>query len=139
MKVIMKQILLASLMVMGASVVAAQVSVDPGLSTHNYKHPNKAKKAAKEKNSFEVPTLSAVKKQENAKMTHRVVTPKYTTRHSTLVAAHPVEGSGVKLNPMKAPGNYKAGSANAKKDLTEVSSEGYTSSKDSLKNQGVSY
>jgi hypothetical protein len=130
MKTILKGLLLAAgvAISIGAN---AQVKVDPGVSTHNYKHPAKAKRAASEKDSFEVPTLSEVKKQENAKMTHKVVTPKYSTRHAALVAERPVEGKGVNINPMKSPENYKTGRQPlAARDDDAVPSS-FTSAKDS--------
>ncbi len=128
MKTILKGFLFAAIVTICVD-ANAQVKADPGVSTHNYKHPAKAKRAASEKDSFEVPTLSEVKKQENAKMTHKVVTPKYSTRHATLVAEKPVEGKGVNVNPMKSPENYKTGKQSAApKD--DDAPESFTSAKD---------
>src|SRR5690606_29850321 len=112
MKRIVKGMLLVMLAVATGG-VQAQVQVDPGVAPNNYKHANKAKKAKAQKVTMEVPTLSHVEKQENAKMTHKTVAPKYAKRHATLVTARPVEGSGVKLNPMASPDNYKAGKPSA--------------------------
>lgn len=86
----------------------AQVQVDPGISPNNYKHPNKAKKAQAAQQTVEVPTLEQVKKQEAESEGHKIVTPKYAKRPATLVVAQPSEESGVQVNPMKSPANYKA-------------------------------
>lgn len=108
MRTVLKGILLAAVIAVSTE-VNAQVKADPGVSSHNYKHPNKAKKAGSEKNTVEVSTLSEVQKQEDAKTTHKVSTPKYKKRHATLTTTKQAEGSGVKVNPMKSSGNYKAG------------------------------
>lgn len=108
MKFRIKGMLFAALMAAAAG-AQAQVQVDPGVASNNYKHPNKAKKARAQQEALEVPTLSHVEKQENAKMNHKIVTPKYAKRHATLIADKPVEGGGVKVNPMTSPDNYKAG------------------------------
>jgi hypothetical protein len=92
-----------------------KVQVDPGVSVHNYKHPNKAQKAkvqANEGTSVQVPSIGTVERVTNARDRRKVRhTPKYANRPAAL--AVPVSGSseGTQLNPLKSPRNYKTNAA----------------------------
>lgn len=88
-----------------------KVKVDPGISVHNYKHPNKAAKARKIQEETQPrrfrSRVGIVRRSTNApapQATHE--TPKYARRSGWLFfrrSTTPV----TKLNPLTNPGNYK--------------------------------
>ncbi|TDE17589.1 hypothetical protein [Dyadobacter psychrotolerans] len=109
------------LAVFGTVAVNAQ-SVDAGISTHNYKHPNKAAKAAAKKGpGVTVATTNTV--QNNYKMQNRGsinTMPKYAERPASLIVIKSYEKEGVDINPLVSPRNYKTPNKSAAKSNLEV-------------------
>lgn len=87
----------------------AQSIVDPGVSVHNYKHPNKAAKAkARRGNDVTVNNLKTVEtysKHQNSR--YASSTPKYAPRPVTLVVTKRYNVEGIEINPLLSPRNYK--------------------------------
>ncbi|GAB3171327.1 hypothetical protein [Telluribacter humicola] len=89
----------------------SKVQVDPGVSVHNYKHPNKAQKAKQlndDRTTVEVPSVGLVERVTTARQRGKVRhTPKYANRPASLVV--PVDGTkdDSQINPLNSPGNYK--------------------------------
>lgn len=104
-------ILIAVILVnLGAMTVKAQSIVDPGISTHNYKHPQKAAKANQnERNIIRVENLNTVesnyKKQNQDKLWN--TTPKYAPRPAALTIDDKYQEEKVNINPLVSPRNYK--------------------------------
>ena len=97
-------VLLYSLSVVEAS---AQSKVDKGYSVHNYKHPNKAKKA---NHAFTVSTQdheTAQLADKNNSKKHETNTPKYATRTRVAVVERESLNENVALNPLNSSSNYK--------------------------------
>ena len=88
----------------------AQSMVDPGISVHNYKHPNKAAKA-KAMNADKTIRVASIGSVEGSyKRQNRnsyVTTPKYAPRPATLVFSRTYQKEGVNINPLSSPRNYK--------------------------------
>ena len=88
----------------------AQSNIDAGISTHNYKHPNKAAqaKSMSSKKTVRVANLATVeghyKRQNRGTM---ITTPKYAPRPAALVVVRTAEKEGNDLNPLLSPRNYK--------------------------------
>jgi len=99
------------LAVFGTFAVNAQSIVDPGVSVHNYKHPNKAAKAktVQEDKSVRVANMNTVegyyKRQNRGKSLSS--TPKYAPRPASLVVVKTYQKEGVDINPLVSPRNYK--------------------------------
>jgi hypothetical protein len=91
-----------------SSQVSAQSIVDPGISVHNYKHPNKAAIAKQSRPAVQVATMKTV---ENAgkyqRSRYMSSTPKYAPRPATLVVMREYKVEGVDINPLISPRNYK--------------------------------
>ncbi|WP_031527987.1 hypothetical protein [Dyadobacter crusticola] len=87
----------------------AQSIVDPGISVHNYKHPNKAAEAkAKKTNTVQVANLKTVERTgKYQRSKYMSSTPKYAPRPATLVVMRDYKVEGVQLNPLTSPRNYK--------------------------------
>ncbi|KQS28150.1 hypothetical protein [Dyadobacter sp. Leaf189] len=87
----------------------AQSIVDPGISVHNYKHPNKAAAAkANRKNTVEVANLKTVERAgKYQRSKYMSTTPKYAPRPATMVVMREYKVEGVQLNPLTSPRNYK--------------------------------
>jgi len=111
----------------------AQSLVDPGISTHNYKHPQKAAKAKVLENGSKsirvanINTAEAFYKHQNRR--NLITTPKYAVRPATLVVIRSYEEEGNDLNPLLSPRNYKTPTNNQVKRNWEVAD--YTNSPDS--------
>ena len=101
-----------------AIIVAASISftakaqsnqVDPGISTHNYKHPNKAAKARTQRTDeivvSNINTIETYSKQQNSRYVS--TTPKYAPRATPLVFERTYQKEGVDINPLISPRNYK--------------------------------
>jgi hypothetical protein len=122
------------LAVFGTIAVNAQSIVDPGVSVHNYKHPNKAAKAktVQDDKTIRVANMNTVegyyKRQNRGKSV--TSTPKYAPRPASLVVVKTYQKEGVDINPLVSPRNYKTPqSATVTKPNTEVAD--YYSPKDS--------
>ncbi|HEV7350417.1 hypothetical protein [Telluribacter sp.] len=111
-------VIIAAVFVFAATSSYAQRAnqVDPGVSVHNYKHPNKAQKAKQQGEatgtSVQVPSLGLVERVTTARERGQVRhTPKYANRPAAL--AVPVYGpkEGVRTNPLTSPQNYKTNPA----------------------------
>lgn len=93
----------------------SQVQVDPGVSVHNYKHPNKAQKARQindDRATVEVPSIGLVERVTTARERKKVRhTPKYANRPAALVVPVGGEKEGSTINPLNSPRNYKTRSA----------------------------
>ena len=87
----------------------AQSIVDPGVSVHNYKHPNKAAKAKAKRGSdavvYNMKTVESYSKHQNSRYVS--TTPKYAPRPVTLVITKRYIPEGVDINPLISPRNYK--------------------------------
>jgi hypothetical protein len=82
--------------------------VDPGISTHNYKHPNKAAKARSVESTITVPNINTVEKSvRNPRRGYASTTPKYTARPGTLVITKTFEKEKSPINPLLSSRNYK--------------------------------
>lgn len=84
---------------------------DPGVSIHNYKHPNKARKAKQENSEgVSVRTMDylTAKRLETIRGKAKGSTmPKYARRYPALsVRTEPVDRS-YEINPLNSPQNYK--------------------------------
>lgn len=84
--------------------VAQSNQVDPGISTHNYKHPNKAK-AAKKQSTGNTVTVATIQQGTPNNM------PKYASRPASLVVATPGVEKETQINPLVADRNYKTSNA----------------------------
>jgi hypothetical protein len=87
-----------------------KVKVDPGVSVHNYKHPNKAAKARKMQEvrprRFRS-RVGIVRHSTNAPLPQEQhETPKYARRSGWLFFKR-TSTPATKLNPLTNPGNYK--------------------------------
>ncbi|MBE9462986.1 hypothetical protein ACFP1I_14705 [Dyadobacter subterraneus] len=91
------------------AVKAQSTLVDPGMSTHNYKHPNKAAKAKALKNDgivvSNINTIESYSKQQNSRYVS--TTPKYAPRATPLVVTRTYKKEAVDINPLISPRNYK--------------------------------
>ena len=91
------------------AVQAQSTIVDPGMSTHNYKHPNKAAKAKALKNDgivvSNINTIESYSKQQNSRYVS--TTPKYAPRATPLVVTRTYKKEAVDINPLISPRNYK--------------------------------
>lgn len=89
--------------------VAQSNQVDPGVSTHNYKHPNKAAKAKASRTDevvvSNINTIETYSKQQNSRYVSS--TPKYAPRATPLVVSRKYQKEGVDINPLASPRNYK--------------------------------
>ena len=87
----------------------AQSIVDPGVSVHNYKHPNKAAKAKARRGNdvavYNLKTVETYSKHQNSRYVSN--TPKYAPRPVTLVVTKRYNVEGVEINPLLSPRNYK--------------------------------
>ena len=105
-----------------SSVNAQSSLVDPGLSTHNYKHPNKAAKAKAQKTDgivvSNINTIENYSKQQNSRYVS--TTPKYAPRATPLVVTRTYRKEGVDINPLISPRNYKTPNMNEKSVNSEV-------------------
>jgi len=94
-----------------AGSLKAQSIVDPGVSTHNYKHPQKAAKAKayengrKEIRVANINTVETFYKRQNKGVVNS--TPKYAPRPATLVVTRSFEKEEGGINPLLSPRNYK--------------------------------
>lgn len=99
--------------IFSASLVQAQSksSVDPGISTHNYKHPNKAAQARESETKIRVSNLGTVERYvKNRRSGYSSSTPKYAVRPASLVLIRTSPKEGLALNPLTSPRNYKTSS-----------------------------
>ncbi|KAA6439876.1 hypothetical protein FEM33_09895 [Dyadobacter flavalbus] len=97
---------------LGTMDVKAQSIVDPGVSTHNYKHPQKAAKAKANQNASQiirVPNLKTIESDYKRHNQGRYVntTPKYAPRPAALIVTRKYQKEGVDINPLISPRNYK--------------------------------
>jgi hypothetical protein len=99
------------LAVFGTVAVSAQSVIDPGVSVHNYKHPNKAAKAktVQEDKAIRVANMNTVESYYKRQNRGRNVstTPKYAPRPASLVVVKSYQKEGVDINPLVSPRNYK--------------------------------
>ena len=80
----------------------AQTLTDPGISSHNYKMPNKAKMAGL---STQQIVLTKQSFKADLKTAHQ--TPKYAARPATIIASKRQKVTNV-INPLNSVANYKA-------------------------------
>lgn len=110
---------------LGSSLVQAQSIIDPGVSVHNYKHPNKAAKAKAADNSpktirvASINTVESFYKRQN-RNTNVTTTPKYAPRPATLVVTKTYEKEAVNINPLLSPRNYKTSNVLQNKENLET-------------------
>ena len=101
----------------------AQSIVDPGVSVHNYKHPNKAAQAkaiSGNKNAVRVPTLGTVEQYgKYSRIRSGSNTPKYAPRPAALVVTRNYKAEGVDINPLVSPRNYKTPNIEPRKDTAQ--------------------
>ena len=94
---------------------SAQSIVDPGVSVHNYKHPNKAAQAKVKQKKVEVATISSVERSGRFQRgKYMSTTPKYAPRPATLVVVRDYKVEGIEINPLLSPRNYKTPNLNLK-------------------------
>lgn len=103
--------------------VKAQSSiVEPGISTHNYKHPNKAAKAKTLKNDGivvnNINTIESYSKQQNSRFVS--TTPKYAPRATPLIVTRTYKKEAVDINPLISPRNYKTPNTSERSSSQDV-------------------
>lgn len=106
-----------------SGVVKAQSSiVDPGISTHNYKHPNKAAKAKTLKNDGivvnNINTIESYSKQQNSRYVS--TTPKYAPRATPLIVTRTYKKEAIDINPLISPRNYKTPNTSERSSSQDV-------------------
>ncbi|KAA6439231.1 hypothetical protein FEM33_13215 [Dyadobacter flavalbus] len=124
----MKKATVLSALILTAGLFSMQAKsqsiVDPGVSVHNYKHPNKAAKAKAleaDRNTVRVPSLGTVERY--SKQQHRQhisTTPKYAPRPAALVVTRRYNVEGVEINPLNSPRNYKTPHNKVKVSNSEI-------------------
>jgi len=127
-----KALFFAIIFTAGAAVANAQSIVDPGVSVHNYKHPNKAaqaKKSQKANKSVAVYNLNTVEAYSKQQYRNRSTTPKYAPRPATLVVTKRYNVEGIEINPLLSPRNYKTPTNSGSSNNTQVAN--YYNSADS--------
>jgi len=110
-------VVLSATLLINKSVAQSSSQVDPGISTHNYKHPNKAAKAkAQRTDEVVVSNINTIETYNSKQPNTRYVstTPKYAPRTTPLVVTRTYQKEGVEINPLVSPRNYKT-SGNADK------------------------
>ncbi|CAG5069218.1 hypothetical protein DYBT9623_01954 [Dyadobacter sp. CECT 9623] len=112
----------------------AQSIVDPGVSVHNYKHPNKAAQAKTKQPKVQVATINTV--ERNGKFQrgkYMSTTPKYAPRPATLVVVRDYKVEGIEINPLLSPRNYKTPNLNTENNRNADQMADYVDqSKDSV-------
>lgn len=101
----------------------AQSIVDPGISTFNYKHPNKAAEAKAKganKNTVRVASFNTIEKYSKHQKAFVSTTPKYAPRPVALVVTREYKSEGVNINPLTSPRNYKTPSISVTKDTAQM-------------------
>lgn len=92
----------------------SRVKVDPGVSVHNYKHPNKAAKARKMQEAVTRrfgSRVGIVRRSTNAPSLHVPhETPKYARRSGWIFFKRPTNNV-TRLNPLTNPAHYKVNMA----------------------------
>jgi hypothetical protein len=119
---------------LAAAPVVAQNSsiVDPGVSTHNYKHPNKATKARQTESQVRVPSINTVERYGKMRQNGRTSnTPKYAPRPATLVVVKTSQQEETHLNSLTSTRNYKTSQSHGKGQNTALANS-YEVSKDSI-------
>ena len=118
MKKITYSIALATGLLLLAFTTQAQsrVSVDPGISVNNYKHPNKARKAK----SMQTETGQAAAIVEPRLGNRFSNTPKYANRPGARVFLGTESGRDVHLNPLNDSNHYKTPANATKSEDTDV-------------------
>jgi hypothetical protein len=92
----------------GSVVAQNKTIVDPGVSTHNYKHPNKAAKASESQNEIRVPSQNTVERYSKMRYSGpKTSTPKYAPRPAALVVVRTTEKEDALVNPLTSSRNYK--------------------------------
>ncbi|PWJ59018.1 hypothetical protein CLV98_103391 [Dyadobacter jejuensis] len=122
-----KQTYLAALVlgtgILLANIAMAQSQVDSGISTHNYKHPNKAAKAkVNQATTVNVATFKTIERYGKAGANKSAVssTPKYAPQPKALVVLRSYEPTKLLLNPLQSDGHYKTQISNQKSNDTSI-------------------
>ncbi|TDB64602.1 hypothetical protein [Arundinibacter roseus] len=110
-----------------ANAQSNKVTVDPGISVNNYKHPNKARQAKAMTAETEGTTANAI--VEPRKGNRFNGTPKYANRPGSKVFLGTEPGKDFHLNPLNAPGHYKTPSNGARNEEAEIRLAGKNQSK----------
>lgn len=103
--------------------VQAQNITDPGVSSNNYKHPNKASKAKALEKEKSIPVANANTIERQQKRNSRGIssTPKYAPRTAGLVVETRSPKENVEINSLNSPRNYKTNQrATSKKANEEI-------------------
>ncbi len=111
----------------------AQSLTDPGISTHNYKHPNKAAKAKESATTIRVSNINTIERYGKMRRTnHTSSTPKYASRPAGLVIIKTYEKEKVEINPLLSSRNYKTAPITPTVSNTELADYYQPSAKDSI-------
>jgi hypothetical protein len=120
----LRSTLFSAILVLGFGIsksADAQSITDPGISTHNYKHPNKAAKAKESATTIRVPTINTIERYGKMRgINHSSSTPKYATRPAGLVIMKTYEKEKVDINPLISSRNYKTAPAGSAAKETEL-------------------
>lgn len=115
-------VLLSAGLIFNSANAQSSNQVDPGISTHNYKHPNKAAKAKAQRTDeivvSNINTIETYSKQQNSRYVS--TTPKYAPRATPLVLNRTYQKEGVDINPLISPRNYKTPNVADKNQKTTV-------------------
>ncbi|MDQ6481444.1 hypothetical protein [Dyadobacter sp. LHD-138] len=114
--------LLSAALIFNSANAQSSNQVDPGISTHNYKHPNKAAKAKAQRTDeivvSNINTIETYSKQQNKRYVSK--TPKYAPRATPLVINRTYQKEGVEINPLTSPRNYKTTNISDKNQESSV-------------------
>jgi hypothetical protein len=123
----MRKTTLATALILSAVMMAftakSQSIVDPGVSVHNYKHPNKAAqaKAKNSGNTIKVANFNTIERHGKQYRSRYVSnTPKYAPRPVALIVMRDYKVKGIEINPLVSPRNYKTPSYFIDKDTSQI-------------------
>jgi len=92
----------------------AQTLTDPGISSHNYKMPNKAKMAGLSSHQI---VLAKQSFKTDSKSAHQ--TPKYAAAPATVISVKTQQSTNV-INPLHSVANYKAQAVYRPEETTQA-------------------
>ena len=124
-------VLASSLLLAASSNAQSKSQVDPGISTHNYKHPNKAAKAKENTSEIRVPSIGRIEKLSKLRSNnYSSSTPKYAAQPAALVIYKTYKIEKVALNPLTSERNYKTVTNSSSSPISELALD--NTSKDSI-------
>jgi hypothetical protein len=121
-------IIFCGLIIPVSAIAQSSSPADAGISTHNYKHPNKAAAAKQTQPTIRVSSLSTIEKYGKIRGNDQgISTPKYASRPATLVVTRTYEKESTLINPLTSSRNYKTLPNAANRKESELANAGSTS------------